>query len=206
MGAVCLLTVLPIPLALGALHTDLEEEYERIKSESPPSEFTDEDHPATLFGRGLAPMFIFFLAMMLYCVPTVVVLMSSAQTYAWLKSEHGMNVLSFVVTCLFGLVALAVQFFCTALFPVALAQYARGMSLKPAVEPMANLGYVFSLGAPFWLKVSGYWIFLLGSMLLFIEGINFWIDLPLRFLLCLLGYASLIVSSRYALNELQTKL
>jgi Protein of unknown function (DUF4013) len=206
LGSVYFLTVLPIPIALGALNTDLEDELKNIKGDKPPGKLADLDDFLTSFGRGLAPVFIFFLAMMLYCVPTIVVLMSSAQTYAWLKSEHGMNYLSFCVTSLFGLLALVVQFLCTAIFPVALAQYARGMNIKPAVDPMANLGYVFSMGAPYWAKVSGYWIFLLGSMVLFIQGINFWVDLPIRFLLSGLGFASLVVSSRYALGQLQTKL
>lgn len=206
IGSLCFLTVLPVPIAMGALFDDLTEESQRLKDNKGPGTFVEMDNPAGLFGRGLAPLFIFFLAMMLYCVPTVVVLMSSAQTYAWIKSEHGINYVSFIVTALFGLLALTVQFLCTILFPVALAQYSRGTSLRVSVDPLANFGNAISMGLPFWIKASGYWAFLLGSMVLFIQGPAFWIDLPIRFLLCGLGFASLIVSSRYALTQLQTRL
>ena len=206
VGSACLLFILPIPVALGALAQDFEDEYKKIKEDSPPGKLPGYDNPAGLLGKGLAPSFILFLAMMLYCLPTVVVLMSSAQTYAWVKSEHGLNVLSFLVTAGFGFVALAIQFLCTIIFPIALAQYGRGMSLKPAIDPMKNLGFALEMGAPYWIKASGYWFFLLASMVLFIQGISFWVDLPLRLALGMLGLASLFVSGRYALHQLQTRL
>ena len=99
-----------------------------------------------------------------------------------------------------------VQFFCTIIFPIALAQFGRGMNIKPAMHPMTNLGFAFEMGAPFWIKASGYWFFLLASMVLFIQGVSFWVNLPIQLILGMLAYASLIVSGRYALHQLQTRL
>ena len=202
----CFLLVLTAPISLGALYQDLTDENQRIKDKEPPGKLVELDNIPGLFGKGIVPTVIFFLAMMLYCVPTVVVLMSSAQTYAWLKSEHGINYLSFLVTAAFGLLALLVQFLCAILLPIALAQYARGTSLRIAVDPLANFGNAMSMGVPFWIKASGYWAFLLANIILFIQGPAFWVDLPIRVALCVLGFASLVVSSRYALNQLHTKL
>ena len=206
IGAACFLTILPIPIALGAIFSDLEEEKKKLKAEEPPGQMNDFHELGALFGRGLAPTFVFVLALMLFCLPSVVVLMSSFQAYGWIVSEHGLNVLSFVVTGVFGLIALAAQFLVALIFPIALAQYSRGMNIKPALDPMANLGYAFEMGAPFWFKATGYWLFLLGSMILTLLGINFWVDLLIRFVLAGLGFISLYISSKYALNELQTNL
>lgn len=202
LGGICLLTVLPIPIALGAVHTDLESEASKIKEKAPAGIFPDMDQPATLLGRGLAPTFIYVLAIMLYCLPTVVMLMSAVQTYTWLNSEHGMNILSFLITAVFGLIALAVQFICALLFPVSLAQYARGMNLKPALHPLANLGHIFDMGSPFWIKGVGWWVFLIGYTVLYVVGPVWWINIPLQFLLAVVGFVSLIISSRFALGHL----
>lgn len=205
-GAICLLTLLPIPVALGAVSTDLENELERVKNGTPSGPFPDVDRPTYFLGRGLAPAFIFLLALMAFCLPTVVVLMSSFQTYGWLKNENGVAILSLLTTCLFGLLALVVQFFVTALFPVALAQYARGLNIKPAIDPMANFGFIFEMGMPYWVKASGWYLFHLGYIVVYILGPAWWINLPLQLLFAGVGYASLIVSSRYAASQLQTRL
>lgn len=206
IGGACLITVLPIPVALGAVFSDLEAELEKIKSKTKPGHLVEMDTPAGHFGRGLAPTFLLLLSMMLFCVPTVVVLMSSAQTYAWIVSEHGLNFISFAVTGIFGLLALIAQFFVACMFPIAMAQYSRGLSIKPALDPLANFGYVSQMGAAFWTKASGFWLCLFGNMVLYIYGPAFFIDLVIRIVLCMLGFASLVVSSRYAIEQLQTKL
>ena len=202
LGGICFLTVLPIPVALGALHTDLESEASKIKEKSPAGTFPEMDSPATLLGRGLAPSFMFALVMMLFCLPTVVILMSALQTHSWLNNEHGINILSFLITAVFAVIALAIQFICALLFPVSLAQYARGLNLKPALHPLANLSHIFEMGAPFWLKGAGWWVFLIGFTILYVVGPVWWINIPLQLLLATVGFVSLIISSRFALAHL----
>jgi hypothetical protein len=206
IGGACFVTILPLPIALGAVLTDLETELKSIKEDKASGEFIGFEGPAGLLGRGLAPTFIFVLTLMLFCFPSVVVCLSALQAYGWTDSEFGVNILSALVTSVFGLLALAVQFLFGAIFPIALAQYARGVHIKTALDPMAAVGSFYEMGAPFWWKTTGYWLFLLASMVLTLMGINFWIDLVLRLGLASLGFASLIVASRYALGQLQTKL
>lgn len=201
LGAASVLCVLSLPLALGVLNTDLEAESARLKSKEPAGKFSDFSDLGTMFGRGLGPTFIFFLAMMAFCVPTVVVLMSAFQTYGWLKSENGINIISFTLTSMFGLAALAAQFGTAVLFPVAIAQYARGLNIKQALDPMSNFGFALELGATYWFKASGYWLFLASNLALWIIDANFFTDLIARLLFTMLGFASLIVSSRYALSH-----
>jgi hypothetical protein len=164
------------------------------------------DDFAGLLGRGLAPTFVFILAMMLFCVPTVVLLMSGFHVYGSFKSEHGMAIMSVLITILFGFLALACQFLFTILFPISLAQYARGMNVKPAIHPLNNIGYAMTMGAPYWLKAAGFWAFLMGSIAVYILGPVWYVNFPLQVVLAVVGYVSLIVSSRHALSELQTNL
>ena len=199
IGGVCIMTVLPIPVALGAVHTDLESEASKIKEKTRAGIFPEMYQPGTLLGRGLAPSFMFALAIMLFCLPTVVILMSAVQTYTWLNSEHGMNILSFLITAVFGIIALVAQFICALLFPLSLAQYARGMNLKPALHPLANLGHIYEMGAPYWLRGAGWWLFLIGYTVLYVVGPVWWINIPLQLLLAVVGFVSLIISSRFAL-------
>jgi hypothetical protein len=206
MGGVCMLFVLPIPVALGAIADDLEAESKRIKEGEPPGKLIDIDDFVGVLGRGLAPTFVLILAMMLFCLPTVVLLMSSIQIYASFVSEHGMAFISVLITGFFGLIALVFQFLFAILFPISLAQYARGLNIKPAIHPMNNIGSVISMGAEYWMKAAGFWFFLMGSIAMYILGPPLYVNIPIQVLLAVCGYASLIVSSRFALNELQTKL
>jgi len=206
LGGICLLTVLPIPVALGAILEDLETEGDNIKNDKPPEKFPEMDNLAVLLGKGLAPAMILFLACMLFCVPTVVLMMTGFQIYASFTGEHGIAFMSVIVSGVFGLLALAVQFASAVLFPVSMAQYARGMNLKPAISPLANLGYVSEMGAEYWMKAAGFWFFLAGNILVYIQGPVWYVNVPLQIILAVGGYASLIVSSRFALNQLQTKL
>jgi hypothetical protein len=206
LGGICLLTVLPLPIALGAVVDDLEAESKRIKEELPPGEFIDSDDFVGLLGRGLAPAFVLILALMLFCVPTVVLLMSAGHVYASFVSEHGMAVMSVLITGIFGLVALTLQFLAAIIFPISLAQYARGMNVKPAIHPLNNIGYAVTMGSRFWFKASGFWLFLMGNIVVYILGPAWYVNVPVQAMLAFLGYVSLIVSSRYALNELQNEL
>ena len=206
IGAVGILCVVSLPLVFGVLNTDLEAESARIKGKEPAGKFPAFEDFGTMFGRGLGPAFIFFLAMMAFCLPTVVILMSAFQTFAWLKSENSINIISFCLTGIFGLAAVAGQFVMALIFPIALAQYARGLNIKQALDPLANMGTVMEMGAPYWTKAWGYWAFLAGNIVIWIADVNFFADLALRIVVTMLGFASLIVSSRYALNQLQTKL
>lgn len=206
MGGVCMLTALPAPIALGAVADDLEAESKRIREGEPAGEFTDVDDLVGLLGRGLAPTFVFVLALMIFCVPTVVLLMSAGHIYASFVSEHGMAYMSVFITGVFGFVALVLQFLSAIIFPVSLAQYARGMNIKPAINPLNNIGYVVTMGAEYWIKAAGFWLFLMGSIIVYILGPAFYVNVPIQIALAVLGYVSLIVSSRFALNELQVNL
>lgn len=206
IGTGCFMTLLPLPFLFGTIHQDLEAENRRIDSKEAPGELPGLDDPLGALGNGIIPCVIFFLVLMLLTAPTVVVLVSAGKTYAFFKSEIGLGVFSTLLAAIFGLLALAVQFVIAAMFPIALAQYARGLNLKPAVDPMANFGFVMQMGGVYWHKVSGLWLFLAGSMLLFVLGWSNYISMPLFIGLAGLGCASLIVSSRYALSQLKTKL
>ena len=206
IGGTCLLLVLPAPLAFGAVFQDLETELGKLKEEVPPGEFTDMDNIAGLFGKGIAPSIICFLSLMLVGLPSIVILLSLGHLYAWFASEHGMSTMSLLLTSGLGLVALIVQFLFALIFPVALAQYARGVNIKQAMHPMAGLGIVFELGAPFWNKAAGYWLFLVSTMGITVFEFNFFVDLLIRLCLAFLGFASLVVASRYAAGQIQTKL
>ena len=143
---------------------------------------------------------------MLFCVPTVVLLMSAGHIYASFVSEHGMAFMSVMITGIFGFIALMLQFVAAILFPISMAQYSRGMNLKPAMSPMSNFGYVVEMGAPYWMKATGFWFFLTGNIVVYILGPALYVNLPIQVVLAVLGYSSLVVSSRYALDQLQTKI
>jgi len=206
VGAGCFLTLLPLPFLFGTVHQDLEAENQRIESKEAPGKLPGLDDPLGALGNGLVPCFLFVMILMLMTAPTVVVLVSAGKTYAFFKSEISLGLFSTLLAAVFGLLALAAQFVISAMFPVSLAQYARGMNFKPAIDPMANFGYVMQMGSKYWHKASGLWLFLAGSMLLFVLGWPNYVSLPLFVGLAGLGYASLVVSSRYALYQLKTKL
>lgn len=206
IGGICLLTVLPIPVALGAVVEDLESEAMNIKDGKPPGRFVAMDTPSLLLGKGLAPACMFIMALMLFCVPTVVLLMSFAHVYASFTSEHDMSIMSTLITFIAGIVALLAQFAFSIIFPIALAQYARGLHLKAALDPMANIGNMLEMGAQFWAKASGFWFFLIGYIVIYIVGIEQWyVSIPIQVAFAVVGFTSLIVSSRFALSQLQPK-
>jgi hypothetical protein len=62
------------------------------------------------------------------------------------------------------------------------------------------------MGAEYWIKAAGFWLFLMGSIIVYILGPAFYVNVPIQIALAVLGYVSLIVSSRFALNELQVNL
>ena len=206
VGAGCFLTLLPLPFLFGNVHRDLEEENRRIDAKEAPGKLPGLDDPVGAIGNGIVPCFMFVLLLMLLTAPTVVVLVSAGKTYAFFKSEIGLGFFSTLLAAIFGLLALAVQFIISSMFPVALAQYARGLHFKPALDLMANFGFVMQMGPKYWHKAGGLWSFLAGSMLLFVLGWPSYISMPLFIGLAGLGYASLAVSSRYALSQLKTKL
>lgn len=206
IGSVCALLFLPVPVAAGALVADLEAELERIKAKQPPGKLVSMSDIAGLLGKGVAPTFILILVVMAFCLPTVVVGMSYFQNVGWFRGESGINIFSFLLTNVFGLLALGLQFFVALTFPIAAAQYARGMNIKPAIDPLANIGFAFEMGSKYWFKATGFWLALCANIVLFVVSPAFWIDLLIRFVVTGLGFASLVVASRYALNLLQTKL
>ncbi|MFA5503953.1 MAG: DUF4013 domain-containing protein [Vulcanimicrobiota bacterium] len=206
LGGICLLTVLPIPVALGGILEDLEAESANIKSDSPPGKFPEMDNFGVLLGKGLAPAVMFFVALMLFCLPTVVLMMTGFQIFASFRGEHGIAIMSVLVSAIFGLVALSLQFITAAMFPVAMAQYGRGMNLQPAMSPLANFSYVMEMGAAYWKKAAGFWFFLFGNIIVYIHGPIWYVNVPIQVALAVLGFTSLVIAARFALNQLQTKL
>lgn len=206
IGATSALLLVPIPLALGAVTADLEAELERIKAQSPPGKFIAMNDLLGLLGKGVIPSCILFLVLLAFAAPSVVVGLSLFQNYGWLRDEGGVSIFSFLLSNLFALLAIGVQFFITITFPIALAQYARGMNLKPAVDPLANFGFAMEMGAKYWFKAAGFWLMLCANVVFFVVGLRFVYYLPLAFVTSFLGFASLVVASRYALGQLQTKL
>lgn len=203
---VSMLLFLTAPIAVGALNSDLESELKRAKEKSPSGNFPAMSNFIDLFWKGLAPTAILVMVTMAFCLPSVVVGMSYFQNVGWFRSGNGINIFSFLLTNLFGLLAVGVQFLVAITFPIAAVQYARGLHMKPAIDPIANVGFAIEMGSRYWLKAAGFWFALTANIVLFVVSPTFWLDLVIRIAVTGLGMASLIVSSRYALYQLQTKL
>ncbi len=207
-GGVSLCLLLPTPLALGLLQKDLEAQAAALNTGTTSDGLPEVDNPGGLVAEGVGPTLLYIGSLMLFTVPTIAFLFSSFNVMIWLRADEDSGVrlglFSILLMLLLGLGALLLQFLTASMLPVALAQYARGKDLKPALSPIDNASRVIEFGAAYWLKTSGFVIALLGVLILNMVQIPFYASLAVTFVLFCIAFVSLILASRHALVELTT--
>lgn len=221
LGATSLVFLLPTPIALGLLNTDLEKEAQRRQAKQPPLEnghLPKMDDLGGLLSSGFGPTMVYAGALLLFAIATIPFGLSYFNLYAIfrpanelvpeLRMETSTPYGSVIVFALIALVGLLLQAIVATSLPIALAQYARGKDIRPALDVIANASTVVELGASYWFKASGTFLGLLVMTFVFITG-GFGLNMVLSTLLCVavcaLAFASLILSSRQALEHLVTE-
>ena len=218
--AASMMLLLPTPIALGLINTDLETEAQRLQAKEP-REATELSLPGVddllkLLTAGLGPSILYALSIVLFAIPSIGVLLSQAQLYIYfrppnqlmpeLHAEVKVSLGSVIIFAIIGLVSLALQTMATALLPVALAQYSRGKDLIPALDVMRNVATVMDMGVEYWKRASGMILAALGMFVATFVGLPWYVNLPVSFALSAVAFVSLVLSSRYALEHLTTEI
>jgi hypothetical protein len=210
LGAGSLLLFIPIPVAMGIVNLDLENEVQRKASKEPPGDgaLPSVDDLAKVVMSGIGPSMLFLAAAVLFAIPAIPTGLALLQMYAFLRpgSELSIPFMSLLVSLVIGLVGLAGQVLAAASFPVALAQYARGKDLRPALAVLPNAVTVVEMGMPYWIKVSGVVFGMLSMTVLSIIGLVWYLNLPVCLAIFAIFFVSLTLSSRFALAHITAEL
>jgi hypothetical protein len=211
IGAGSLLFFIPTPLALGMVNLDLEGEAQRLSAKEPPSgdsRLPSVDDLSKLLMSGIGPTMLFVAACVLFAIPAVPTGLAVLQMYAFLRpgSELSLPIMSLLVSLIIGCLGLAGQVLAASSFPVALAQYARGKDLRPALAVLPNAITVVEMGMTYWLKVSGVVFGMLSMTVLFIVGLPWYLNFPVCFAIFAIFFVSLALSARFALAHVAAEL
>ncbi len=222
IGGACLTTILPAPIALGMINSDLEAEVARRsgKKSDPPQEYlTGVDDFGKLITSGLGPAMLCAAALLMFAIATIPLGLSYFQLYAFfrpvnelvpeLQAKVAVPITSVLLYFVIGGLGLAAQAVIAACFPIALAQYARGLDLVPALSPINNAMLVVEMGMGFWSRALGTAAGMLLMTIIFITGgfgLNWFFSTLLCFAVCCWAFVSLALSSRYALEHITAEL
>jgi hypothetical protein len=222
VGTASLCFILSAPLALGIINTDLEAEATRLHEKRPPEK--DQSLPPVddllkLLMSGIGPALLLMLTMLMFAIATIPTGLAAFNLYAFfrppnelapeLHQEISLPLTSVVLYLLIGAVGLALQALVAAVFPVALAQYARGKDLLPALAVVGNTITVLEMGLDYWLRVSGVAIGMVSMTIIFITGgFGFGFVLSTLIWLAVTGgmFVSLVLASRFALTHIAAEL
>lgn len=218
VGALSLTLLITTPVALGIINNDLENEARRrrAKSQDPPQ---DELPPANdlikLAVDGLSPSFVFLGALCLFFLASIPVGLSYFNLYVFFRpvnevvpemhQEVHISWISLILFTIIGLAGFLAQCLSTLSLPVALAHYARGTDIRPALAVVPNILTVTEMGLDYWKKAAGVTLGILGVTLVFVTsglGLDWYLSFPLSFLLSAIGFVSLVLASRHALEFL----
>jgi len=155
----------------------------------------------------------------MFAIATIPLGLSYFQLYAHFRpvnelvpEMHTQLAIPFTSVLLYFIIAaagLALQAMVAMSLPVALAQYARGKDLRPALAVIPNALTVIEMGMSYWFKALGGALGLLVMTLVFITG-GFGLHWILSTLLCLvvcsLAFVSLVISARFALGHIAAEL
>ncbi len=205
-AALSLLLIVTSPLAMGLISSDLEEQTKGLKKGDPPEGLPSIDRPAQLLGEGIGPTLLLIASILIFSVPTGVFLFSFVNVSVYFRAAEDairMSFFSLIPIILIGLAALALQMLAGLMLPVALAEYARGKDLRPALSPVNNALRVVEYGAQYWLKAAGVPIALLGLVLLSMIQLPFKLNIIIPFFLAAWAVLSLILGGRYAVSQLE---
>lgn len=222
IGGACLTTILPAPIALGMINSDLEAEVARRsqKKSDPPQQFlTGVEDIGKLVTSGIGPAMLCAGALLMFAIATIPLGLSYFQLYAFFRPAnelvpelHAAVAIPFTSVILYfiiGALGLAAQAVIAASFPVALAQYSRGQDLAAALSPVSNILLVVEMGVGFWRRALGVAVGMLLMTIIFITGgfgLNWLFSTLLCFAVCSWAFVSLALSSRYALEHIIAEL
>lgn len=218
IGAVSLALVLTTPIALGIVSNDLDAEAQRhrTKSSDPPTnELPKTDELGKLAVDGIAPSMVFFGALCLFLLASIPVGLTYFNLYVFFRpaneivpemhQEVHVSIVSVILFALIGLVGFLAQCLAAASLPVALAQSARGKDIRPALAIIPNAVTVTEMGFDYWKKAAGVAFGLLGMTSIFVTGafgMPWYLSTPVCLLICAIGFVSLVLASRHALEFL----
>lgn len=223
LGGACLMLLLPTPIALGIVNTDLEAQAQQLQDKTPAKStfLPPADELFKLFGSGFGPSLVYLGALLMYAIGTIPLGLSYFQLYAVFdkgsqlaeelgtKMEVSMPVTQILLFVLIALLGLALQAVIAASLPVALAQYARGKDPRPALAVIPNAMTVLEMGGSYWLKASGVAFAMLFMTIVFITGgfnLHWILSTALCLVVCAFGFVALVLSSRHALEHVAAEL
>lgn len=215
VGALSLAFILTTPLALGIVSNDLENEARRRQAKSPDpakDELPPADDLVKLAVDGISPSFVFFGALCLFLLASIPVGLSYFNLYIFfrpvnevvpeMQQEIQTSWISVILFVIIGFAGFLAQCLSTLSLPVALAHYARGKDIRPALAVMPNIVTVTEMGMDYWKKGAGVTFGVLGMTLIFVTtgfDLEWYFSFPLSFLICAVGFVSLVLACRHAL-------
>lgn len=224
LGGASLMFLLPTPIALGLVNTDLEAEAQRLQAKAPPPKsgfLPPANDLLKLFGSGFGPTIVYVGALLMYAISTIPLGLAYFQLYAVFgrtsqladelgtKMDISMPVTQVILYVVIALVGLGLQGLVAATLPVALAQYARGRDPRPALAVGPNVLTVVEMGADYWLKAAGVALAMLVMTAVFITG-GFGLHWLPSTLLCLVvstgGFIALVLAGRHSLAHVAAEL
>lgn len=222
IGGACLTTILPAPIALGIVNSDLEAEAKRLSARK--GGVGEDALPAVndipkLLGNGIGPSMLCAGALLMFAMATIPLGLSYFQLYAFfrpvnelvpeLHAEVSVPFTSVILYFIIGFLGMVAQAIVASSFPVAMAQYSRGRDIMPALSPVGNAMTVVEMGAEYWVKSLGTAVGMLLMTIIFITGgfgLNWFFSTLLCFAVCSWAFVSLALSSRYALAHIAAEL
>jgi hypothetical protein len=222
IGTGCLMFMLPTPFALGIVNSDLEAEAQRRQAKEPPPKnrwLPAVDDLAKLLSSGIGPCLVYLSVMFMFAIATIPVGLSYFQLFTYfrpknelvpeMQAEVSISIMSVLIFIIIGAVGLMIQSVIAASFPVALAQYARGKDLRPALAPLTNAITVVEMGMEYWLKSAGVAVGMLTITFYFISGgfgMGAFLSTVIWALVNAVFFISLVLASRMALDHVAAEL
>lgn len=205
-GTLSLLLVVPSPLAMGLVSSDLESQVKGLKNGTPPEKLPGIDRPAQLLGDGIGPTCLLIASLLLFTVPTIGFVLSFTNIAIYFRASEDairMSFFSLIPILLICLVALALQMLVGLMLPVALAEYARGKDLRPALSPWDNALRAFEFGPNYWKRAIGVPVAFFGLVMLMMMPLPYGLSYLVQFLLTAWAFLALVLGGRYAVGQLE---
>jgi hypothetical protein len=222
VGAGSLAFILTSPIALGIVNSDLEAEVQRRQDKEPAGAETalpPVDDLLKLLTSGIGPAMLFVGALMMFAIATIPVGLSYFQLYALFRPANelvpelhqklSIPITSVLLYFIIGGLGLAAQAMVAASLPVALAQYARGKDLRPALAVVPNALTVMEMGMPYWLKAAGTALGMMAMTIIFITGgfgFGFLASTLAWVFVAAALFISLVLASRFALEHVAAEI